>query len=136
MNKVLKWILYVLLAVVVLAVIAGIVFAFLGPARYGMMRPGFRMIMPYNRYYGGFSPLGGIFGGLIGLGIIILVILGIVALVNALVGGNRRTMYTPPAQPMQPSQPAAATPSRTCPNCGKPAMDDWKTCPYCGTQLT
>ncbi len=136
MNTVLKWILYILLAVVALAVIGGIVFAFLGPARYVMMGPGIRMMAPFGAYRFGFSPLRTIFGGLIGLGIFILVIVGIVALVNALVGSNRRAMYAPPAQPVQPSQPAAAAPTRNCPNCGKPAMEEWKTCPYCGTPLT
>jgi hypothetical protein len=136
MNNVLKWILYVLLAVVILAVIAGIVFAFLGPARYVMMGPGVRMVAPYGFSRFGFSPLRAIFGGLLGLGIVVLIIIGIVALVNLILGGNRRATYAPPAQPVQPVQPAVATPTRTCPNCGKPAMDDWKTCPYCGTPLT
>lgn len=136
MNNVLKWILYILLGVVVLAVIAGIVFAFLGVGRYAMMGPGIRMMAPYGFSRSGFSPLRAIFGGLLGLGIIILVIIGIVALVSFLVGGTRRATYAAPTQPAPPTQAAAATPSRTCPNCGKPAMEDWKTCPYCGTQLT
>ena len=130
MNKVLKWILFILLGLVILAIIAGIVFAVFGGGSYAMMRPGFRMITPY-RVYGGFSPLRAIFGGLFGLGIFILVIVGIVALVNALVRGNRPVVYT---QPTQPAQPAATT--HSCPNCGKPAQEDWKTCPYCGTPLT
>ncbi len=136
MNRVLRWILYILLVVVVLAVIAGIVFAFLGPARYAMMRPGIRMMAPYGFNNFGFSPLRAIFSGLIGLGIIILIIVGIVALVSYLVGGSRQATSVTPAQPMQPTQPAATVPTRNCPNCGKPAMDDWKTCPYCGTMLT
>ncbi|MEW5941508.1 MAG: zinc ribbon domain-containing protein [Chloroflexota bacterium] len=24
---------------------------------------------------------------------------------------------------------------RACPNCGKPAQADWKTCPHCGQTL-
>ncbi len=135
MSTVLKWILYILLGIVVLAVVAGIVFAFIGPARYAMMHPGIRMMAPYGGYYRvGISPLRTIFGGLIGLGIFILVIVGIVALVNAIVRGNRSVVYTQPQQPVQPAQPAAVT--RPCPNCGKPAQEDWKTCPYCGTPLT
>jgi hypothetical protein len=131
MSNVLKWILYVLLGLVVLAVIAGIVFAFIGPFRTGFayMRPGFRMIAPYGHF--GFAPFGAIFGGLLGLGIIILIIIGIVALVSALVRGNRPAMNV---QPQQPAQPVVA--ARTCHNCGKPAQEDWKTCPYCGTPLT
>jgi hypothetical protein len=137
MNKVLKWILYVLLGLVVLAVIAGIVFAVFGGYRYAMMRPGFRFMGPM-RY--SFSPFRMIFGGLFGLGVFVLVIVGIVALVNALVHGNRPAQMTPSAQMAQPTQmitPAPmSTPSRTCSNCGKPAQDDWKTCPYCGNPLT
>jgi hypothetical protein len=137
MNNVLKWILYILLGVVVLAIIAGIVFAFLGPMNYAYMHPGIRMFGPYGfSYRMGVSPLRAIFGGLLGLGLIILIIVGIVALVNAIVRSNRRSTYVQPAQPVAPAQPAAAMPSRTCPNCGKPAMEDWKNCPYCGTLLT
>jgi zinc-ribbon domain len=133
MNKVLKWILYILLAVVILAIIAGIVFVVFGGNHFTMMRPGFRMMTPY-RFYGGFSPLRAIFGGLLGLGIFILVIVGIVALVNALVRGNRQVVNTQPTVLAQPAQPAETT--HNCPNCGKPSQVDWKTCPYCGTALT
>jgi hypothetical protein len=131
MNKVLKWILYILLGLIVLGVVAGIVFAFSGGFRFAMMRPGFRMISPM-RYYA--SPFRMIFGGLFGLGVFVLVIVGIVALVNALVHGNRPVQMTPPAGMTTPAQ--MTTPSRTCSNCGKPAQDDWKTCPYCGNPLT
>jgi hypothetical protein len=125
MNKVLKWVLYVLLGLVILAVIAGIVFMIFGGYGYGMMRPGIRMMEPF-RYH--FSPVRSIFGGLLGLGVVVLVIVGIVALVSALVRSNRPAQTTPPAQ--------MTAPSRTCSNCGKPAQDDWKTCPYCGNPLT
>jgi len=125
MSKVLKWILYILLGLVVLAVIAGVVFAVFGGYRYAMMRPGLRMMEPMRFYY---NPMRSIFGGLLGLGVFVLVIAGIVALVNALVRSNRPTQAQPPAQ--------IATPTRTCSNCGKPAQDDWKTCPYCGNPLT
>jgi uncharacterized membrane protein len=125
MNKALKWILYILLGLVILAVIAGIVFAVFGGVGYGMMRPGFRMMEP-NRFYN--SPVRSIFIGLLCLGVLLLVIVGIVALVTALTRSNRAVQTTPPAQ--------ITTPSRTCSNCGKPAQDDWKTCPYCGNPLT
>ena len=126
MSKALRWILYVLLGLVALAVIAGIVFAAFGAYRYGVIRPGMRMMESMRFYY--FSPLRSIFGGLLGLGVFILVIVGIVALVNALVRSNR------PAQPNPPAPLAA--PARTCSNCGRPAQEDWKTCPYCGNPLT
>ena len=102
MNKVLKWILYILLGLVVLAVIAGIVFAVFGGYRYGMMRPGFRMMEPFSEY--GFSPFRMIFGGLFGLGVFVLVIVGIVALVNALIRGNRPAQMTSPT-PDDPTYP-------------------------------
>ncbi len=129
MSNVLKWILYVLLGLVGLAIIAGIVFAIFGGYGYTMMRPGFRMMTPYVHL--GVTPFRAIFGGLIGLGIILLIIIGIVALVSALVRGNRPVVV---AQPSQPLQPAPVT--HACQNCGKPVQDDWKNCPYCGTQLT
>jgi hypothetical protein len=106
--------------------VVGIVFAIFGGIRYGMVRPGYRMLGPMR--YHVFSPFLGIFGGLLGLGVIVLVIVGIVALVNALVRGNRVTQSTPPAQ--------MAAPTNTCSNCGKPSQEDWKTCPYCGNPLT
>ena len=126
MSKALRWILYILLGLVALAVIAGIVFAVFGAYRYGVVHPGLRMMEPMRFYY--FSPIRSIFGGLLGLGIIVLVIVGIVALVNALVQSSTTRQATPPAQ--------MTAPSRTCSNCGKPAQEDWKTCPYCGNPLT
>lgn len=125
MNKVLKWSLYILLGLVILAVVAGIVFAVFGGYGYAMMRPGFRMMEPMRFY---FNPMRSIFGGLLGLGVLVLVIVGIAALVNAVVRGNRPMQTPPPAQ--------MTAPTRTCSNCGKPAQEDWKTCPYCGNPLT
>ena len=131
MNKVLKWILYVLLGLVVLAVIGCIVYIAFGGYHYAMVRPGFRMMEPF---WNSFSPFRTIFGGIFGLGIFVLVIVGIVALVNAIMRGNRPAQMTPPTQMDTPAPMAA--PTRTCSNCGKPAEDDWKTCPYCGNPLT
>ena len=129
MTRALKWILIVLLGVIVLAIIAGIVFAFIGAARYGVVRPGFHMVQPYQSYRSiPFSGIGAIFGGLLGLGVFVLVIVGIVALINALFRSNRPAQMT--------SQTQAPAPSRTCSNCGKLAQEDWKTCPYCGNPLT
>lgn len=129
MTKALKWILIVLLGVIVLAIIAGLVFAFLGAARYGVVRQGFQPFQHYQNYYSvPFRGLGALFGGLLGLGVFVLVIVGIVALINALFRNNR------PAQ--MASQTQTPAPLRTCSNCGKPAQEDWKTCPYCGNPLT
>jgi hypothetical protein len=144
MSKALKWILYVVLGLIVLAVIVGIVFAIFGGLGHGfyMIRPGIRMMQPYRNGYGMgyYSPVRGIFGGLLGLGFLVLIIVGIVALVSAIMRGNRPAQVTQVSQPVQPAQPAPvaemAAPTRTCSNCGKPAQDDWKTCPYCGNPLT
>src|SRR4030042_1181101 len=132
MSKTLKWILYILLGLVALAVVAGIVFMIFGGYSfgYGMMRPGFRMMEPY--YY--HSPVRSIFGGLLCLGVILLVIVGIVALVNALVNRNKPGQTTAPAQIATPPN-EIMPPTHTCSNCGKPAQEDWKTCPYWGKPL-
>lgn len=126
MTKVFKWILYILLGLAALAVIAGIAFMiFRGNGGYSMFRPGIRMMEPMRFY---FHPVRSVFGWLLGLGVCLLVIVGIVALVSALVRTNKPAQMTTPAQPV--------IPARTCSNCGKPAQDDWKTCPYCGNPLT
>ena len=129
MTRALKWILIVLLGVIVLAIIAGLVFAFLGAVRYGVVRQGIQPFQHFQYNYSvPFRGLGVIFGGLLGLGFFVLVIVGIVALINALFRGNRPAQMT--------SQTQTPAPSRTCSNCGKPAQEDWKTCPYCGNPLT
>lgn len=46
----------------------------------------------------------------------------IVLVVYAITGGNLVSVFKPAA-------------SRACPNCGKPAQADWKTCPHCGQTL-
>ena len=152
MRKVLKWILYILLGLVVVGVVAGVVFALFGMGHgaygYYMMRPGLRMMQPYGFHV--FRPsrllFGGIFGGLICLGFLVLIVVGIVALVDWIIRRNRPAQATVPAQTTPPAQPAAveptvapeqaATPARNCGHCGKPVQDDWMTCPYCGSPLT
>lgn len=125
MSKALKWILYILLGLVALAVVAAIMFWAFAGSGYGMMRPGIRT-MDHMRFY--YNPVRSIFGGLFGLGMFLLVIVGIAALVNALVHSNRSTATPPPA--------AVIASEKTCPNCGKPSQEDWKTCPYCGNPLS
>jgi hypothetical protein len=146
MKKVLKWILYILLGLVVLSVMAGFVAMVFGGhgIGYGMMRPGFRLMEPSIRMMGPYNyhrPIGLLFGGLLCIGVILLVIVGIVALVYALVNRNKPAQTTTPAQintvPVETSTPPIETtaPIHTCPNCGKPSQEDWKTCPYCGNPL-
>jgi hypothetical protein len=137
MNKVLKWILYVLLGLILLAVIGGFLAMIFGGFGYGMMRPGIRMMEPGIRIMGPYSyhnPIGWFFGGLLCLGLILLVIVGIVALVSYLVNRDRPTQVTADAQATTVPVVEAA-PERACANCGRPAQPDWKTCPYCGNPL-
>jgi hypothetical protein len=124
MNKALKWILYIFLGLLILAILAGFAYMVFGGYGSGWMRPGIRM-MDHMRFY--YTPVRSIFGGLVCLGLFLLVVVGIVALINAVVSGNKRAQVAPPA-------PVPA-PLRTCGNCGKPAQEDWNTCPYCGNNL-
>ena len=133
MNRTLKWILYVALGLVALVVVAGVITAVFGGFRYGgayMMRPGIGFD---NHMQFGYDPIRILFGGILCLGVILLVILGIVALVLAIVRGNRPAQIAQPAPTAPPSE--IATPEKPCPNCGRMTQEDWKTCPYCGTPL-
>jgi hypothetical protein len=97
-------------------------FGFFGPFGHGfMMGPGMMRGYYYPRGFGFFNPLMAIGTFVIPL----LLIVGVVALVVALVRGSSRPsgVTTPQPQP------------RTCPNCGKSAQADWKNCPYCGNAL-
>jgi len=89
----------------------------------GMMRRGYGY--PGGMMGGGFGffHFGGLFMGLIGLAVLGLAVYGVVALFN------RR-----PAPVVVPA-PVSPVSTHTCANCGKPAQDEWKTCPYCGTSL-
>lgn len=113
MNKVWKWILIFLGALVVVFLIA---LAFFG--RFGFHRVA--ALGGYPRGYGmmgwgmmAFHPL----GWLLGLAVLGFAIYGIVALVS----GKRQT--PPPPMP------------KTCPNCGRVVEKDWVSCPYCGHDL-
>ena len=70
----------------------------------------------------GFSPFG-IFRWIIPLAVIGLAVYGVIALIR------RRPAATVPAET------APVVSSRSCGSCGKPAMDEWKNCPYCGNSL-
>jgi hypothetical protein len=106
----------------------------------GMPGHGFPM-HPYGEVIGrrgiGFSPLRMIAGGLICLGFLALIVLAVIALVNAL-----RRPLQPAVTPVVAAPPAptavpasAQAPSRACPSCGHPVQDDWSHCPYCGNAL-
>jgi hypothetical protein len=83
---------------------------------YGGMMGGYNAMHPFG--WGGM-----LLGWLIPVSVIVLLIVGAVALVNSVNKSGKPTL--PPAAP-----------SRTCPNCGKPAQFDWNTCPYCGQKLS
>lgn len=148
MSKAFKWILYILLGLVILVLVVGVVYASYGAIRstgYPMMRPGIRMMEPNFRFVEPFyfhTPVRSIFGALLCLGVILLVIVGIVALVYALTQRNRPIQNTPTTQatvpPAEIVSPTAeeVVAIRTCANCGKPAQQEWNTCPYCGNPLT
>lgn len=116
MNKVWKWILIFLGALVVVFLAAMAFFSRIGIHRVayygGGIRRGFGMMG-----WGGmgfFHPL----GWLLGLVVLGLAIYGIVALFSH----NHRST-TPPPMP------------KTCPHCSKVVDKDWVSCPYCGQDL-
>jgi hypothetical protein len=77
-------------------------------------------VMPMmGRAWVGMHRLGGFagfssFGGLFGLGLLLLVIVGILALVRG---------------------PRAAAPARACAHCGAPLEAGWIACPRCGEKV-
>jgi len=99
-----------------------------GPGFYphGMMGRGFGFMRPMMFGFG-FFPFG-LFMWIIPLAVLGLAIYGVVALV-------RRPPASAAPAAAAPAEVASAAPARTCGNCGKPAQEDWKTCPYCGTAL-
>jgi uncharacterized membrane protein len=56
------------------------------------------------------------------LATIVLVVLGVVSLIKGLNNTNQQN-------------PGVSTPENACQNCGKAALPDWNTCPYCGKPL-
>jgi hypothetical protein len=129
MNRTLKWILFVLLGVVVLAMVAVGIIAIFGFFRSNtIMGPG----IPWDGHMGfNSSPLRLFFIGLLCLGFILLFIVGVIALVAALARGNRPVSVTPAVTPTAPVIVA----ERPCPSCGRMTQTDWKNCPYCGNPL-
>ncbi len=99
--------------------------------------PGF--VMPYGRrgfpMMGGrgfgFFPWVGIIGFLFFAALVVLVVLLIVWLVRR---NNRQAAMAAPmaATAVPPAAPATGT--HACKNCGQPVQDNWKHCPYCGTE--
>jgi TRAP-type C4-dicarboxylate transport system permease small subunit len=154
MSKTWKWIIGILIGLLILAVIVAIPFGMhqfasgytaqfpargfdrdLGPGmmgrgegnyywHQGMMggSQGFSRPMAYGLGFFAF----GIFRLIIPLAVLGLAIYGVIALFK------RRPASIAPAEAV-PSAPVVS--SRSCGSCGKPAMDEWKNCPYCGNSL-
>ena len=130
-----KWIIGIVLGLIVLAALVGVGFLVRtnfhvtqfaavanqdwntrGPGMMPFGGPGWHMRGPSMMGYSGMMPFGGLFSGLISLGLLALIVLGIVWLVR-----NLRV-----------SKAVAVHP---CTRCGKPVQVDWKNCPYCGKAL-
>ncbi|MEN6571600.1 MAG: zinc ribbon domain-containing protein [Anaerolineaceae bacterium] len=113
MNKVWKWILIFVGALIVVFLIAMAVLS-----RFGFGHMGY--LGGFRRGYGmmgwgmmGFHPL----GWLLGLAVLGFAIYGVVALFSG------RRHVAPPPMP------------KTCSNCGRVVESGWVSCPYCGHDL-
>ena len=123
--------------------------------RYEMpMHPGWdtpfdrRGRIPLQRF-GGFFPLGMIFGTLCWAGLVFFAVLGVISLIRGRKNGKKQAtgnenVAAAPAVPVTPEAPAAEvstvdeTPDQvtaTCSNCGHEVQEDWSHCPYCGQNL-
>jgi hypothetical protein len=80
--------------------------------------------------FGRMTPFGGLFGGLVMLGILALIVLAIIWLVGAL---RKPAMVAAPVAAVAPVVPAVAM--HPCQKCGEPVQENWKFCPNCGKKL-
>jgi len=151
MSKGLKWILGILIALVVVAALAGIGYVIFNRWNGGWMmaprafepREGLREIPRWNmpmrpnmRMFGyrsvGFFPLRSL-GLLACLGLLGLIVIGgVVYLVGRRGRQAPAVISSPAATPIAAPEP---TPAKACPNCGRAVNEDWSHCPYCGTAL-
>jgi len=79
----------------------------------GMMNWGYGTVHPFAWILMGL-------GWLVPVGALVLLVAGVIGLVS---GGSKPGNVAPPA------------PERKCASCGKSALTDWTTCPYCGNPL-
>lgn len=159
MNKTVKWILGVLIALLVIGAVAAalwLAWGGYGGMAWMMGAPGWRLwdggqdlpryqspwrgmpMHPYNRLPGflPWAPFGGFFGGLICLGGLAVIVLGLVALAANLLRSPKAAAPTPAAStPVAGAAGEAAAPTHACPNCARTVQDDWSHCPYCGSGL-
>ena len=122
MSKLLKWIIGIAIALVVITIAVFVVRAFLPISALGIMPFEHRWTTHWPGMMGYWHmPFGGLFGGLLSLGLLVLAVLFIVWLV--------RSKATPAAPP------APAAPALTCPRCNEPVQVGWVACPHCGKKL-
>ncbi len=114
MNRVWKWILIFLGALIVVFLVSSAFiltgFSRIGRLGYlGMMRGGYGMF--------GYGMGFGFLAWLVGLVVLVFAIIGVISLFRHDQG------HVPPAPP------------RACPNCGRTVDSSWVSCPYCGQDL-
>ncbi len=99
--------------------------------------------------FGGFFPLGMIFGTLCWAGLVFFAVLGVISLIRGRKNGKVQTAgdayaAAAPAVPVTPKAPPAVvgkvdeTPEQVtanCSNCGHEVQEEWSHCPYCGQNL-
>jgi predicted lipid-binding transport protein (Tim44 family) len=100
-------------------------------------------MMPYGgmggRYMGGFGmmglgrslPFGGLFGGLVSLGLLALLVLAIIWLARSL--RRPAVVVAAPVAAVSPVAPVVST--HPCPKCAEPVQENWKFCPNCGEKV-
>lgn len=149
MKKSTKWIIGILVAIIVIAVIGALVMTWqhfgYGGWEYGMrsgrlwdrnlLPP--QQIQPWSmpmhslRWSGAWSGFFGLFrligGALLCLGLPALLVLGVWLLVKS----NRRSPQVSPPPTAAPAPPAASS-GKNCASCGRFVQEDWSHCPYCG----
>lgn len=80
--------------------------------------------------FGRMMPFGGLFGGLVLLGILALIVLAIIWLVRNL----RKPIATAPVVAAG-SLVITAVATHSCQKCSEPVQEDWKFCPHCGEKV-
>ena len=118
------------------------------------MHPGWDMPLGRRGWFpllrfGGFFPLGMIFGTLCWAALVFFAVLGVISLIRGRKNGKKPAagnayVAAAPAAPLTSEAPAAEadavneTPEQvtaTCANCGHEVQEDWSHCPYCGQNL-
>ena len=92
----------------------------------GMYTGGFGMMG-----FGRMMPFGGLFGGLVSLGLLALIVLAIIWLVR-----NLRKPVAPAVVAVAAGSPVVlAVATHPCQKCNEPVHEDWKFCPNCGEKV-